>query len=69
MINNETFIIYYFVKTKNKKNFRYTLIAVVNHNGTTESGHYSCYIRHHREHWYKCNDHIISRERASFKAI
>lgn len=42
---------------------KYTLIAVVNHNGTTESGHYSCYIRHHREHWYKCNDHIISRER------
>ncbi|KAI1727563.1 ubiquitin carboxyl-terminal hydrolase domain-containing protein [Ditylenchus destructor] len=31
---------------------RYSLIAVVNHNGTTESGHYSCFIRHQRHHWY-----------------
>jgi len=41
---------------------RYSLIAVVNHNGTTESGHYSCFIRHARRQWYKCNDTVISRE-------
>lgn len=38
---------------------------MVNHNGTTESGHYSCYIRHNRAQWYKCNDQIISKESAA----
>ncbi|KAI6172006.1 Ubiquitin carboxyl-terminal hydrolase [Aphelenchoides besseyi] len=38
---------------------RYDLLAVVNHNGSTESGHYSCFVRHHIDKWYKCNDMII----------
>jgi ubiquitin carboxyl-terminal hydrolase 22/27/51 len=44
---------------------KYSLFAVVNHNGTTESGHYSCYVRHQRRQWYKCNDQVISRENAA----
>uniref|UniRef100_A0A914DHB0 Ubiquitin carboxyl-terminal hydrolase n=2 Tax=Acrobeloides nanus TaxID=290746 RepID=A0A914DHB0_9BILA len=42
---------------------RYTLIAVVNHNGTMESGHYTCHVRHQRDRWYKCDDGIITREK------
>jgi len=42
---------------------RYSLIAVVNHTGSTESGHYSCLVRHHRDYWYNCNDQIITREK------
>ncbi|KAL3081957.1 hypothetical protein niasHT_032639 [Heterodera trifolii] len=42
---------------------RYSLFAVVNHNGSTESGHYSCYIRHQQDNWYSCNDQKITRER------
>uniref|UniRef100_A0A914HDI6 USP domain-containing protein n=1 Tax=Globodera rostochiensis TaxID=31243 RepID=A0A914HDI6_GLORO len=42
---------------------RYSLFAVVNHNGSTESGHYSCYIRHQHDNWYNCNDQKITRER------
>lgn len=42
-------------------NCRYALFAVVNHHGTIEGGHYTCYIRQHVDDWYKCDDHIISR--------
>ncbi|CAD5215041.1 unnamed protein product [Bursaphelenchus xylophilus] len=38
----------------------YDLLAVVNHNGNTESGHYSCFVRHNQDQWYKVNDQIIS---------
>jgi len=47
----------------NRLSNRYSLIAVVNHTGSTESGHYSCYVRHHRNTWYNCNDQVITRER------
>uniref|UniRef100_A0A914WQN3 ubiquitinyl hydrolase 1 n=1 Tax=Plectus sambesii TaxID=2011161 RepID=A0A914WQN3_9BILA len=40
---------------------KYALFAVVNHHGTIEGGHYTCYIRQHVDDWYKCDDHIISR--------
>ena len=39
---------------------RYSLFAVVNHSGTIESGHYTCFIRSHRDHWFKCEDHVIT---------
>jgi ubiquitin carboxyl-terminal hydrolase 22/27/51 len=31
----------------NRSSNRYDLLAVVNHNGSTESGHYSSFVRHH----------------------
>ncbi|RWS27194.1 ubiquitin carboxyl-terminal hydrolase 22-like protein [Leptotrombidium deliense] len=40
---------------------RYCLFAVVNHSGTIETGHYTAYIRQHRDQWFKCDDHIITR--------
>lgn len=42
---------------------RYSLFAVVNHTGSTESGHYTCYVRHQRDNWFNCNDQKISKER------
>ncbi|BFZ17573.1 hypothetical protein BsWGS_20612 [Bradybaena similaris] len=43
---------------------KYSLFAVVNHYGTIESGHYTCYIRSIREQWYRCEDHLIKRATA-----
>ncbi|XP_074598990.1 ubiquitin carboxyl-terminal hydrolase nonstop isoform X2 [Brevipalpus obovatus] len=40
---------------------KYCLFAVVNHSGTIETGHYTCYIRQQRDQWFKCDDHIITR--------
>ncbi|RWS02777.1 ubiquitin carboxyl-terminal hydrolase 22-like protein [Dinothrombium tinctorium] len=40
---------------------KYCLFAVVNHSGTIETGHYTAYIRQHRDQWFKCDDHIITR--------
>lgn len=40
---------------------RYTLFAVVNHVGTLEAGHYTAYIRQHRDQWFKCDDHLITK--------
>ncbi|CAN8030243.1 unnamed protein product [Ixodes persulcatus] len=40
---------------------RYCLFAVVNHSGTIETGHYTAYIRQHRDRWFKCDDHLITR--------
>ena len=37
----------------------YTLFAVINHIGNIEAGHYTSYIRVHRDRWYRCNDHQI----------
>jgi len=39
----------------------YSLFAVVNHVGTIEAGHYIAYIRQHRDHWFKCDDHLITK--------
>ena len=43
---------------------RYSLFAVVNHSGTIESGHYTCFIRSHRDQWFKCEDHMVTRATA-----
>lgn len=40
---------------------KYCLFAVVNHSGTIETGHYTAYIRQHRDQWFKCDDHLITR--------
>ncbi|KAK3091748.1 hypothetical protein FSP39_022316 [Pinctada imbricata] len=40
---------------------KYSLFAVVNHMGTIECGHYTCYIRQHKDQWFKCDDHLITR--------
>ena len=40
-------------------NNRYTLFAVINHIGNIEAGHYTSYVRQHRDRWYRCNDHQI----------
>lgn len=45
--------------TRNRN--KYELFAVVNHDGTMESGHYTCYIRHQHNQWFQCDDQIISR--------
>nr|CAD7462492.1 unnamed protein product [Timema tahoe] len=43
------------------KDNRYSLFAVVNHSGSLDAGHYTAYVRQHRNHWYKCDDNIISK--------
>ena len=40
---------------------RYSLFAVVNHSGTIESGHYTCFIRSYKDQWFKCEDHVVTR--------
>ncbi|XP_037933651.1 ubiquitin carboxyl-terminal hydrolase nonstop-like [Teleopsis dalmanni] len=47
-------------KDKVYGDFRYSLYAVVNHYGTIGSGHYTAYVRHHRDIWVKCDDHTIT---------
>lgn len=47
--------------------FRYSLFAVVNHQGTLESGHYTSFIRQHKDQWFKCDDAIITK--ASIKDV
>ena len=41
--------------------FRYSLYAVVNHSGTADAGHYTCYIRQHKHQWFRCEDHLITK--------
>ena len=45
----------------------YNLFAVVNHQGTIEAGHYTCFIRWTKDEWVKCDDHIVSK--ASIKEV
>ncbi|XP_036308136.1 ubiquitin carboxyl-terminal hydrolase 22 isoform X2 [Pipistrellus kuhlii] len=40
---------------------KYSLFAVVNHQGTLESGHYTSFIRQHKDQWFKCDDAIITK--------
>ncbi|XP_058985166.1 ubiquitin carboxyl-terminal hydrolase nonstop [Musca domestica] len=51
-----------FMSEKNNAygDFRYSLYAVVNHVGTIDAGHYTAYVRHHKDTWVKCDDHIIT---------
>lgn len=39
---------------------RYSLYAVINHIGSVGEGHYTAYVRHHKDVWVKCDDHIIT---------
>ncbi|PAA71913.1 hypothetical protein BOX15_Mlig023870g2 [Macrostomum lignano] len=39
---------------------QYRLFCVVNHSGSLSAGHYTCYVRHNCNTWYKCDDHQIS---------
>lgn len=39
---------------------RYTLYAVVNHNGSLHNGHYTCFIRQQQDQWFKCDDAWIT---------
>ncbi|XP_069685184.1 ubiquitin carboxyl-terminal hydrolase 22 isoform X2 [Periplaneta americana] len=40
---------------------RYSLFAVINHLGSLDAGHYTAFIRQQRDHWFKCDDHLITR--------
>lgn len=53
------------VNGKNKSGLpldnKYSLFAVVNHQGTLEVGHYTCYIRQRKGQWFKCDDGWITK--------
>ncbi|XP_006813337.1 ubiquitin carboxyl-terminal hydrolase 22-like [Saccoglossus kowalevskii] len=40
---------------------KYTLFAVVNHIGTIDSGHYTCFVRQHKDQWFRCDDAVITK--------
>ncbi|XP_063240683.1 ubiquitin carboxyl-terminal hydrolase 22 isoform X2 [Bacillus rossius redtenbacheri] len=40
---------------------RYSLFAVVNHSGSLDAGHYTAFVRQQPDHWFKCDDHVITR--------
>lgn len=42
---------------------KYSLFAVINHEGSLETGHYTAFIRQQRDQWFKCDDHLITRAR------
>lgn len=46
---------------------RYSLYAVINHIGSFDTGHYTAYIRHHKDVWVKCDDDVITM--ASLKQV
>ena len=37
---------------------KYALKAVINHSGSTKSGHYTAYVRY-AENWFLCNDNLV----------
>ncbi|XP_058128701.1 ubiquitin carboxyl-terminal hydrolase nonstop isoform X2 [Anopheles ziemanni] len=47
-------------KNRDTADFRYSLYAVINHVGTLDAGHYTAYVRHQKDIWVKCDDHIIT---------
>ncbi|XP_054282404.1 ubiquitin carboxyl-terminal hydrolase 22-like [Macrosteles quadrilineatus] len=47
------------------EDYRYSLFAVINHEGSLDTGHYTAYIRQQHRHWYKCDDHMITRAHIS----
>lgn len=40
---------------------RYSLFAVINHSGSLDAGHYTAFIRQQHDHWFKCDDHLITK--------
>lgn len=47
-------------KTNGMGDYRYSLYAVINHVGTMDAGHYTAYVRHQKDVWVKCDDHIVT---------
>ena len=41
--------------------FRFYLFAVVNHVGDVDSGHYFSFVRQHKNRWFKCDDHLVTK--------
>ena len=42
---------------------KYSLFAVINHEASLDTGHYTAFIRQQRDQWFKCDDHLITRAR------
>ena len=42
------------------EDYRYSLYAVINHIGSITGGHYTAYVRHQKDVWVKCDDHVIT---------
>lgn len=40
--------------------YMYSLYAVINHVGSIDKGHFTAFVRHHKDVWVKCDDHMIS---------
>lgn len=40
--------------------YRYSLYAVINHVGSLDAGHYTAYVKHQKDLWVKCDDHILT---------
>lgn len=40
--------------------YMYSLYAVINHLGSIDKGHFTAFVRHHKDVWVKCDDHMIS---------
>ncbi|KAK6644576.1 hypothetical protein RUM43_000843 [Polyplax serrata] len=47
--------------SNNPSAYMYSLFAVINHVGTLDAGHYTAFIRQQKNHWFKCDDHLITR--------
>jgi len=50
-----------YTTTKLSLDNKYSLFAVVNHQGTLEVGHYTCFIRQRKGQWFKCDDGWITK--------
>ncbi|ELU07196.1 hypothetical protein CAPTEDRAFT_18184 [Capitella teleta] len=48
---------------------KYSLYAVVNHRGTADTGHYTCFIRQHKSHWFRCEDHLITKASLDYEVL
>ena len=50
-----------FLKFENFFDFFFQLFAVVNHQGTLQSGHYTCFIKQASNSWFKCDDSLVTK--------
>jgi len=46
---------------KNINDYTYKLFAVVNHQGTLQSGHYTCFVKQSVNSWFKCDDALVTK--------
>ena len=45
-----------------KEEYLYDCMAIINHSGTTNGGHYTCYLKHlQTQEWYLYNDHRVEK--------